>query len=58
MDRVFHGMTQWFTLAALAPTAAPADDSPFWIAAIVGAGALLLVLVLLLGGPRDDRPRR
>jgi hypothetical protein len=44
-------------LEVLARSAASADDSPFWIAAIVGAGALLVVLVLLLGGPRNDRPR-
>jgi hypothetical protein len=34
------------------------DASPAWIAALVIGGALLLMFVLLLGGPRDDRPRR
>ncbi|WBL36759.1 hypothetical protein O0235_04150 [Tepidiforma flava] len=34
------------------------DASPAWIAALVIGGALLLLFVVLLGGPRDDRPRR
>jgi hypothetical protein len=38
--------------------AASADLSPYWLAGLIVAATLLLVFVLLLGGPRNDRPRR
>ncbi len=40
------------------PLALPTDLSPLAIAALVIGGALLITFVLVLGGPRDDRPRR
>jgi hypothetical protein len=40
------------------PLAASTDLSPYWLAGLIVAATLLLVFVLLLGGPRNDRPRR
>lgn len=44
--------------AAMLPLTVGSGFSPIAIAGLVLAGALLITFVLILGGPRNDRPRR